>query len=231
MDGNRRWARKRGLDEVEGHRQGVKAIKPLVKRAIDLGIKVVTFWAFATKNFDRDKSFLRDIMSVFRETLERKSWFEEIKDYGGRLNIIGNPRRFPKDILTNLNRYLRESQPVEEKAVVNFGLEYEGRDEIVRGIKRVFEQIQNSHQKDGQTGFRVQDLTVNNFGQFLDTAGQPDPDLMIRTSGEYRTSGYLIWQAADAELYFTETLWPDFTVEEFNKILEEYGRRERRFGK
>lgn len=224
MDGNRRWARERGLREIEGHRQGVKVIKPIVKRAIDLGIESITFWAFSTKNFKRDKNFLRDIMNVFRETLSNKKWFDEIKEYGGRLNIIGNPKRFPGDIMKRLNSYLKNSQPEIEKAVVNFGLEYEGRDEIIRAIKKMYQQIEKGT-------FNIKDLSVDNFSQFLDTAGQPDPDLMIRTGGNERISGYLLWQIDDTELYFTDVYWPDFTVEKFDKALTEYADRERRFGK
>ncbi len=224
MDGNRRWAKKRGLPEVDGHRQGVKVIKPIIRRAFDCGVEVITFWAFATKNFKRDKKFLKDIMEVFRETLDRRQWFEEIKDAGGKINIIGDPKRFPKDILKKVDQYLTEMQPKNPKGLVNFGLEYEGRDEIVRAIKKMYAQIESGE-------FKIKDLTIDTFVQFLDTAGMPDPDLMIRPGGELRLSGYLLWQVCDAELYFTDVLWPDFTVEEFDKALEEYSRRNRRFGR
>ena len=224
MDGNRRWARARNLPDVDGHRQGVKMIKPLIKRAFEFGIESITFWAFATKNFKRDKDFISGIMTVFRETLDRREWFEEIRDAGGKLNIIGNPKRFPKDIIKKMNQYLADCQPDKPKGIVNFGLEYEGRDEIIRAIRKMYDQIQKRK-------FNIKDLDLNTFEQYLDTAGQPDPDLMIRTGGELRLSGYLLWQIADTELNFTNVLWPDFTVEEFDKALEEYAQRNRRFGK
>lgn len=224
MDGNRRWAKSRGLAEVEGHRQGVSVIKPIIKKAIDLGVEVITFWAFATKNFERDKSFLKDIMQVFRETLDKKDWFEEIKQAGGRINVIGQPKRFPTDIIKKLNNYLQQSQPEQEKIIVNFALEYEGRDEIIRGIKKMLKKIKAGN-------FSEKQLNIESFAQFLDTAGQPDPDLIIRTSGEKRLSGYLLWQMADAELFFTSKLWPDFDVSQFELAIEEYLNRERRFGR
>jgi undecaprenyl diphosphate synthase len=224
MDGNRRWARQRGWKEVEGHRQGVKVLKPLIQRGLDLGIEVMTFWAFSTKNFKRDVGFLSDIMTVFREALDNKKWFEEIKEAGGQINIIGDPKKFPQDILKKLQEYLGKSQPEKTKMIVNFALEYEGRDEIVRAIKK-------AKKAEVEGKLDLGNLTVEQFDNFLDTAGMPDPDLMIRTGGDIRISGYLLWQIADTELYFTETLWPDFTPERLNEALDEYANRERRFGK
>ncbi len=220
MDGNRRWARARGLDEVEGHRAGVEAIKPIIKRAFDLGIEVVTFWAFSTKNFARDKSFLMSIFGVFRETLDRKDWFRDIQEIGGKIQIIGDPKSFPGDIRAKLNQYLENQKPERVRGIVNFALEYEGRDEIVRAIRKL-----------GQEKVNLEKLTEEKFGLYLDTAGLPDPDLMIRTGGDVRLSGYLLWQVADSELYFVDTLWPDFGVEQFDEALAEYQKRERRFGK
>lgn len=220
MDGNRRWARGKGLSEIEGHRQGVKVIKPVIQRAFDLGVEVVTFWAFSTKNFKRDVGFITNIMQVFRETLDKKEWFDEITEAGGELRIIGNPKSFPEDIRRRVQDYLQSNKPKERKGVVNFALEYEGRDEIMRAIRKA-----------AGAGESMEDMNADTFEKYLDTAGQPDPDLVIRTGGDIRISGYLLWQIADAEFYFTETLWPDFGPQVLDKAIEEYSGRERRLGK
>lgn len=219
MDGNRRWARERGLPDVEGHRQGVQVIKPLIRHAFDLGVEVLTFWAFSTKNFKRDQNFLKDIFDVFRETLDKREWFEEIRQMGGKVNIIGNPTHFPKDILKRVQGYLDEQNNGTTK-YVNFALEYEGRDEILRAIKKL-----------AKEGKNMADIEFDNIADNLDTAGMPDPDLMIRTGGEIRLSGYLLWQIADSELYFTDTYWPDFTPDKLDEAIQEYSSRDRRFGK
>lgn len=220
MDGNRRWAKRKDLGEIEGHRQGVKVTKPVIQKAFDLGVEVVTFWAFSTKNFKRDVSFITNIMQVFRETLDKKEWFDEINDAGGELRIIGNPKSFPEDIRRKVQEYLNTNKPAKKRGVVNFALEYEGRDEIVRAVRKA-----------AAAGENMAGMTAELFETYLDTAGQPDPDLVIRTGGDIRISGYLLWQIADAELYFTETLWPDFGPEALVEAIEEYGGRERRLGK
>jgi len=220
MDGNRRWAKARGLDEVEGHRAGVEVIKPLINRAFELGIEVITFWAFSTKNFERGNGFLSKIFGVFRETLERRDWFSEIQAIGGKIQIIGNPERFPADIKKRLNECLASQKVEKQRGIVNFALEYEGRDEIVRAMRKM-----------AKNGVDMENVRVEKVGDYLDTAGLPDPDLMIRTGGEVRLSGYLLWQIADSELYFSDVLWPDFDEKQFDLALEEYARRERRFGK
>ncbi len=224
MDGNRRWSKQHNLPIIEGHRQGVNVLKPLIKRGLELGIEVMTFWAFSTKNFKRDASFLSDIMTVFREALDNRKWFEEIKEAGGQINIIGDPKKFPQDILKKMQDSLNQSKPEETKMLVNFALEYEGRDEIVRAVKK-------AKKAESEGKLDLDNLTIEQFSSYLDTAGMPDPDLMIRTGGDIRISGYLLWQIADTELYFTETLWPDFTPEQLDKAVEEYVNRDRRFGK
>lgn len=220
MDGNRRWARQRNLAEVDGHRQGVAVIKPLIQRAFDLGIEVLTFWAFSTKNFRRDPGFIKGIMQVFRETLDKREWFDEITEAGGEIRIIGDPQHFPGDIRKKMEDYLQKNRITEKRGVVNFAIEYEGRHELLRAIRKMADEKMD-----------LENVTEEMVSSHLDTAGLPDPDLMIRTGGDQRLSGYLLWQVSDAELYFTNTLWPDFTVEKFDEALVDFANRERRFGK
>jgi undecaprenyl diphosphate synthase len=219
MDGNRRWARARSLREIEGHRKAAENIKPLVERCARLGVKHLTFWAFSTENWKRNKAFINDIMILFREYLGKKDLFEELKQKGGEVRVLGDLGRFPKDIRESVSFYLAQAKPQEKKININLALNYGGRDEILRAVRKVIDQ-----------SVKKEELTEELFSQFLDTAGQPDPDLVIRTGGEIRLSGYLLWQAAYSEFYFTDTLMPDFGPSELDKAIVEYSRRERRFG-
>jgi len=220
MDGNRRWARARGVEEADGHRRGRDMIKPLIAYGLDHGIEVMTFWAFSTKNFKRDREFLKQLFGVFRETLGLKSWFEEIREAEGEVRIIGDLSGFPKDIVRRLKKFVEEGHVENPRMVVNFALGYEGRDEIVRAVRKMVE-----------AGEDIASIDEGMMEKYLDTAGLPDVDLLIRTGGDLRLSGYLLWQVADAELYFTETLWPDFEVGKLEKALEEFRSRDRRFGR
>lgn len=221
MDGNRRWAKKRGLAAVMGHDKAARdVLEPIVDHAIKLGIKFITFWAFSTENWKRDKMEIRALMNIFREGLVKLG--EKLNEKGVKLNVIGEMSKFPKDIQKKTAHYLEISRG-NKKITVSFALNYGGRDEIVRAIRRLCAKIQNAK-------FKIQDLNEQTFGQFLDTANLPDPDLIIRTGGELRLSGYFPWQSVYSELYFTSTLWPDFTPVEFDKALEDFEGRERRFG-
>jgi undecaprenyl diphosphate synthase len=219
LDGNRRWARKKRRPDIEGHRQGVERIKPVVKRCVGLGVEHVTFWAFSTENWKRSKDFITGIMSVFRETLGRRDLFEELIQEGGEIHIFGDLKRFPEDIQQMVREYLSKGKPDSKRIDVNFALNYGGRDEILRAIMKVM-----------TNGVKPTEVNEELFSSYLDTAGQTDPDFLIRTGGEKRLSGYLTWQSVYAELYFTDVYWPDFTVEEFDKAILDYARRERRFG-
>ena len=217
MDGNRRWARARDLEEIEGHRAGVDRLKEVVDEARELGIEYLTVWAFSTKNFNRSASFLRQIMMIFRETLAKENWWNELKEKQVRLQVIGNLDLFPKDIVQKIEEYLADTAS-DPKLTLTIALGYEGRDEIVRAIGKL---LAENRQK----------IDIVGFERYLDTAGMPDPDLIIRTGGDTRLSGYLLWQMADAELYFCETLWPDFGKDDLQRALGSYETRERRFGK
>lgn len=217
MDGNRRWARKHRFTPLRGHLFGEDRVEPIIDYAIKAGIPYLTFWAFSTENWQRNKREVNFLLNLFRNTLERKIGNFHKKNV--RLNILGNLADFPPDIQARVKGWLEKTKN-NTKLIVNVALSYGGRDEIIRAIKKIHDPKSTIH-----------NLTKEEVGKYLDTAGQPDPDLLIRTGGEMRLSGFLLWQLEYAELYFTETLWPDFTPEEFAKAIIEYQKRQRRFGK
>lgn len=217
MDGNRRWARERGLDPVEGHDYAaMHAIEPIIERCSDLKIPYVTFWAFSTENWKRDKEEIKGLMNVFRKGL-RVLAMRFIKK-GARFRILGDVSKFPKDIAEKSIELMNLSR-TNKVITVNFALNYGGRDEILRAVKKTV-----------ALGLKPQEITEDLFNSQLDTAGIPDVDLIIRTGGEQRLSGFLPWQSIYAELYFAKDLFPDFSVDKFNIALEEYSNRDRRFG-
>lgn len=207
MDGNRRWARKRGLAAIAGHAEAVdKTVENLIERAGELGVKYLTMWAFSTENWGREKEEVDGLMNLFRKALMTK--VERFIAKGARLRLIGDMGRFAPDIQEGMKKAMEASNK-NDKITVTFALNYGGRDEIKRAVER---------------GGR-------RFEKYLDTTGMPDPDLIIRTGGEQRTSGFLMWSGVYSELYFTDTLFPDFGTAEFDKAIEEYQGRQRRFGK
>lgn len=218
MDGNMRWAKAQGKEYIEGLRAGAEVIQPIVERAGEVGIKNITFWALSTENWRRGEEFTSNLFTVFREFLSKKKLFNELIERGGKLHVFGDLSELPKDVVEKLNEY-SEKEPQEKKIDVNFCLNYGGRMEILRAVRNILEKYPES--------FWVGE---EYFSNHLYTAGQPDPDLIVRTSGEQRLSGFMPWQGIYAELYFTNVLWPDFTPEEFDKALAEYANRERRFG-
>lgn len=222
MDGNRRWARKRGLPPIAGHAYAVDhVVEKLIERAGEMGIEYLTLWAFSTENWGREKEEVDGLMNLFRKALETK--VKKFITQGARLKLIGDMTRFAPDIREGMERAIAASEK-NNKIMVTFALNYGGRDEILRGITKLI----NDPLRSDLVGLRLQDRT---FSDYLDTAGMPDPDLVIRTGGEQRLSGFLMWQAAYAELYFTEKLFPEFTSRELERAIEEHQKRQRRFGK
>ncbi len=217
MDGNRRWAKKRHLPSFVGHQKGEERIKPIIDEAIRLKIAHLTFWAFSTENWHRSKSEVNFLLNLYRSVLHKK--IDGFHKKNVRINIIGNLLMFPKDV-QEMTLGWKEKTKNNNKITVNFALSYGGRDEIIRAIKKM-----------GQSTKQWNNVTIEQFSNFLDTAGQPDPDLLIRTGGEKRLSGFLLWQLEYAELYFTDDFWPDFTPIKFRLAVEEYYSRQRRFGK
>lgn len=217
MDGNRRWAKKRRLPSFTGHLKGEERISPIIDEAIKLKISHLTFWAFSTENWHRSKSEVNFLLNLYRSVLHKK--IDGFHKKNVRINVIGNLLMFPKDLQDMTHGWIKKTKN-NDKITVNFALSYGGRDEIIRAIK-----------KTGQSPKQWSNVTIEQFSNLLDTAGQPDPDLLIRTGGEKRLSGFLLWQLEYAELYFTDDFWPDFTPAKFKQAVEEYYCRQRRFGK
>lgn len=221
MDGNRRWAAKHGLGPVDGHRYAAeKIIEPIVDRAIKRGIKYLTFWAFSTENRNRDKIELMGLFRIFRDALKTK--IEKLVEKGVKIKVIGDFEWFPKDIVKRVREIIDVTKD-NDVITVSFALNYGGRDEILRAVKKILRDF-------AQGRITIEKLDETRFSEYLDTAGMPDPDFIIRTGGERRLSGYLPWQSVYAELYFTKVLFPDFTPKEFDKALLDFSRRDRRFG-
>lgn len=217
MDGNRRWAKNRGLDPIKGHEQAAKnAIEPLIEKCAELKIPYVTFWAFSTENWKRDEEELSGLFNVFRLALGTLAL--KFIQRGAKLRILGDLNKFPKDIAQKSLEMISKSAS-NHKITVTFALNYGGRDEILRAVKKII-----TEKVDPNT------LTEEKFSTYLDTSGIPDPDLVIRTGGDQRTSGYLPWQSVYAELYFTDTLFPDFTPDKLEDALQNFAGRDRRFG-
>ncbi len=222
MDGNRRWARKQGLSIIKGHRKTAEeTIEKLADYAISVGIEFLTLWAFSTENWQRDSKELEGIMGLFRETFSTAA--ERLHKKGVRVHTIGDLGRFPQDIREGVEHWKKETLN-NKKLVVTFALNYGGRDEIIRAVKRLIVQEKNLTEKE---------IVPELLEKYLDTKFEldlPDPDLIIRPGGEQRLSGYLPWQGVYSELYFCSTLMPDFNEKEFAKALSEFDSRQRRFG-
>lgn len=215
MDGNRRWAKKRLLPTIVGHRKGYSRIEELVPHAKKLGIKHITFWAFSTENWNREKKEVDDLLSIFR-TILKKSSLEKILKEGAKIVIFGDITRFPKDIQKNVAEVLEDSKN-NTQITVNIALNYGGHAEILKAVNELV--------KKGKT------VSEEEFSNHLYSQGQPDPDLLIRTGGEKRLSGYLPWQTVYSELYFIDTLWPDFDAKALDSAVLDYEKRSRRFGR
>ena len=219
VDGNRRWARKRGLPDISGHKYVAdKILEPLIYRCIELKIPYITFWTFSTENWKRGKSFASALFGLLRHGLQKS--IDQYDQAGMRLNTIGDLSKLPKDLVKSIEQWKKKSEK-NKKIMVTIALNYGGRDEIVRAV--------NKFLKDPVL-CKDRVFTEKEFENYLDTVGMPDPDLIIRTGGSQRLSGFMLWQSEYAEFYFTDLLMPEFTVEEFNKALEEFSSRQRRFG-
>lgn len=221
MDGNRRWAKAHGLPIIAGHEKGAKTLTEVAKAAKDLGIKYITVYAFSTENWKREKSEVEGLMNLLRKYL--KESFKELEENNARIMFIGERDMLASDIVADMEK-------IEERTAKNDGitlcvaLSYGGRQEIVAATKKIAELAQNG-------GLNIKDIDEKKFSDMLYTKDLPDPDLLIRTSGEERISNFLLWQLSYSEFYFSDTLWPDFSKEELAKIIDEYKNRERRYGK
>ncbi len=223
MDGNGRWAKNRGLPRSEGHKEGAKTFRKIGEYAADLGIKYVTFYAFSTENWKRPENEVNAIMSLFgdylSEVIER---IGENEEKGIRLKFIGDRSGISPELLTLMD-YTEKLTESKTRITLNIAINYGGRHEIVSAVRCLAEKI-----ADGTV--LPDEIDEKLISDNLYTAGQPDPDLIIRPSGEFRTSNFLTWQGAYSELWFSDILWPDFTEENLNEALRAYEKRCRRFG-
>ncbi len=215
-DGNRRWARKNGVPTFEGHKRGIENFKKITSFCKKKGIKILTFFTFSTENWKRPKAEINYLMRLFKETIN--SSIEKLHKEGVRLKVIGERKGLPKEVIKAIER--AESLTKNNKeALLNLALNYGGRREIISAIEKIIKENKNYK------------ITENVFERYLWTKDLPDPDLIIRTGGEKRISNFLIWQMAYSELYFSKKFWPDFTTKDLSRILKDYQKRERRFGK
>ena len=221
MDGNGRWAAKRGLPRNAGHQKGAEVIIETAKAVKELGVKYLTVYAFSTENWKRSKQEVDGLMNLLRQYLDKN--FEELEKNDVRIRFIGERNMLAADIVAKMENLERRTIS-NQILVLQIALSYGSRQEIINAVKEAAQKV-----KEGE--LTVEGIDEKNFSQMLYTADVPDPDLLIRTSGEQRLSNYLLWQLAYTELFFTDTLWPDFSKEELKSIIENYKTRERRYGK
>ena len=221
LDGNGRWAKKRGLPRSMGHKEGCKTLEDIVEQAARLGIRYLTVYGFSTENWKRPSEEVGALMQLFRYYMVR--FIKIANENNVRAKMIGERSRFDQDIIEGINRMERETKDNTGLTFV-FAVNYGGRDEIVRGVRKLLTDCQDG-------GIKPEDITEEVFSSYLDTAGMPDPDLLIRTSGELRLSNFLPWQTAYAEMVFDKTYWPDFDRAAYLRALREYAGRSRRFGR
>ena len=221
MDGNGRWAKSKGLDRIFGHREGVDSVDKVMEAASDLGVKYITLYAFSTENWNRPEMEVNALMEILSEAL--KKYIEKISKNNVRLMVIGDKSRLSQVTLSNLSEAERMTEKNAGLTMV-LAISYSSRWEILEATKRIASEV-----KAGTLS--VDDIDEKVFSNHLATAGIPDPDLLIRTSGELRISNFLMWQLSYSELYFTPVSWPEFKKEQFLEAIIDYQKRERRFGK
>jgi len=220
MDGNGRWANKRGEKRTSGHRAGVKTLRNLVKAFRLLNIPVITVYAFSTENWKRTPEEVDFLMKLFEESIMKEA--RALKEKGVRVKFIGRISELRESLQEKI-RWIEEETASEKDLIFNIAINYGGRSEILDAVKSISEEVKKGNISEN-------DIDEKLFSEHLYTAGQPDPDLIIRTSGEYRISNYLLWQLAYSEIWVTETCWPDFAIPEFLEAIYQFQQRDRRFG-
>ena len=217
MDGNGRWASKRGLPRLAGHHAGTENLRRIIRASVEFGIQFLTIYAFSTENWSRPREEVTGLMRILEDVIDKE--LNELNDQGVQIRHIGRLDQLSPHLQRKV-MYAVESTKQNSRLVLNVAFNYGGRDEVVQAVQHMI-----------RDEILAEDITPELLSGYLYTAGVPDPDLIIRTSGELRISNFLIWQAAYSEWYVTPTFWPDFGRDEFLKALGEYGRRERRYGK
>jgi len=222
MDGNRRWARKRGLPTQIGHSQGAKALENIAVACQNKGIKYLTVYAFSTENWKRSKEEVDYLMDLLAKNIS--DFDKKFDNRNVRIKLVGDKNGLPENLLKGINA-IEERTKNKDGLIVNVAINYGGRAEIVNATKKIVEDIKNNRLSE--------DVEIDEelLHKYMYTKGEPDPDLVIRTAGELRTSGFLTWQSVYSELYFTNVTWPDFDEKELDKAIEEYNNRKRNFGK
>ncbi len=221
MDGNGRWAKQRNKDRIFGHYEGVNSVKSVVEGAVEVGVEYITLYAFSSENWNRPKEEVEALMNLLMQGITDE--LDNLNEQNIRLLVIGQLDRLDKKIYDSVINALKSTENNTGLKLI-IALSYGGRQEIVDAAKAIAQKVKNGE-------LSPEEITVQVFEEHLYTKGIPDPDLMIRTSGEQRISNFLLWQLSYTELYFTEILWPDFRKEQFFEALYNYQQRERRFGK
>ena len=216
MDGNGRWATARGLPRMEGHRAGTENLRPMIRACVEFGVKYLTLYAFSTENWGRPREEVNGLLAILESVIDRE--LRELNGEGVRIVHVGRLDAMPKKVREKV-RHSMEVTRNNDRLILNIAWNYGGRDEIVYALQNIIRE-----------GIPADEVTEDVVTQHLFTRC-PDPDLIIRTSGEIRVSNFLLWQSAYSEWYFTPTLWPDFDKEELRKAIEEFSQRKRRFGK
>ena len=223
MDGNGRWAKQRGLPRTDGHKQGAEVFRQICQYASDIGIEYMTFYAFSTENWKRSEQEVSAIMDLLRVYLdEMQERVEENRAGGYCVHFLGARQGMPPDIVEMMDEAEQRTKD-KTRIHINICVNYGGRDELVHAARTLCEQAQRGE-------LQPESITEDTLSDLLYTAGQPDPDLVIRPSGECRLSNFLIWQAAYAEFYFDDVLWPDYTPADLERAIDAYNHRDRRFG-
>jgi len=216
MDGNGRWAKARGLPRLAGHRAGTENLRPILEASAEFGIKILTIWAFSTENWRRPDEEVKGLLRILQRMLQRE--LKELDKQGVQLRHLGRLDRMPERLQRQVREAIEQTKD-NTRIILNVAFDYGGRAEVVQAVQRLI--------GDGISAETVDEPLLS---RYMYTAGQPDPDLIIRTSGELRTSGFMLWQSAYSEYYITPTFWPDFDREELYRALLAYGQRNRRFG-
>lgn len=221
MDGNGRWAKQKGKNRLFGHKNGTKSVRQVIEGSIEVGIKYLTLYAFSNENWKRPSKEIEGLMNLLISSIEAE--LEELHENGVKLNIIGDMRRLSDKVQNKINLAVEKTKN-NNTLQLNIALSYSGRWEIVKAVQNIANDVKTKV-------ITVEDIDEKLFSNYLETAGMPDPELLIRTSGEQRISNYLLFQLAYAEFYFTPILWPDFSKEDLFEAIYDYQNRERRFGR
>ena len=224
MDGNGRWAKERGKERVYGHFEGVESVRACVEAAVETGVRYLSLYAFSEENWNRPEAEVQTLMGLMVKAMA--SEMDKLHENGVRFMVVGNRERLGAELNATIDACMERTAGNEVLTLVIF-LSYSGKWDILQAARKMVAKALESP----EAASEVMDMDINGFDSYLATAGIPDPDLIVRTSGECRLSNYLLWQGAYSELLFVDTLWPDFRKEDFRKALDYYSKRDRRYGK